>query len=118
MEDLRCERMADLRLRWRLRPTLRHLVRCACKITFVLGDDLMTNNELIELFAEALEIEASSIQSEKAIADYVEWNSLAWLTIMALLDERYGIQLAAKDFRSFVTVKDAMENITAKAHVV
>ena len=46
----------------------------------------MTNHELIQLFAEALEIEASSIDSEKAIAEYAEWNSLAWLTIMSLLD--------------------------------
>jgi acyl carrier protein len=75
----------------------------------------MTNQELIELFAEALEIEASSIQPEKPIAEYVEWNSLAWLTIMSLLDERYGIQLTGKEIRGFVTVNDVIENVTAKA---
>jgi acyl carrier protein len=75
----------------------------------------MTNAELVELFAEALEIEASAIQPEKEIAEYKEWNSLAWLTIMALLDERYNIQLSAADFRSFVTVQDVIDNITSKA---
>lgn len=75
----------------------------------------MTNLELIELFAEALETESSLIQPEKAIAEYVEWNSLAWLTIMSLLDERYGIELTGKDIRGFVTVKDLIEYVTVKA---
>jgi len=74
----------------------------------------MTNQELIQLFAEALEIEASSIDPEKAIAEYREWNSLAWLTIMSLLDERYGIQLTGKDIRGFVRVDDVIENVTLK----
>jgi acyl carrier protein len=75
----------------------------------------MTNNELIELFAEALEIDASSIQPEKAIAEYAEWNSLAWLTIMSMLDERYGVQLSGKEIRGFITVNDVIENVTTKA---
>ncbi len=74
----------------------------------------MTSNELIELFAEALEIDAASIQPEKAIAEYVEWNSLAWLTVMSLLDERYGVQLTGKEIRGFVTVKDVITSVIAK----
>ena len=74
----------------------------------------MTNQELIQLFAEALEIKALSIDPEKAIAEYPEWNSLAWLTIMSLLDERYGIQLTGKDIRGFVRVDDVIENVTLK----
>jgi acyl carrier protein len=77
----------------------------------------MTNQELIQLFAEALETEASSIDPEKAIAEDAEWNSLAWLTIMSLLDERYGIRLTGKEIRGFVTVNDVIENVTAKASV-
>jgi acyl carrier protein len=77
----------------------------------------MTNQELIALFAEALEIEASLIDPERTIAEYTEWNSLAWLTIMSLLDERYGIQLAGREIRGFVMVKDAIENVTSKASI-
>jgi acyl carrier protein len=77
----------------------------------------MTNQELIQLFAEALEIEASTIDPEKAIAEYTEWNSLAWLTIMSLLDERYGISLTGKEIRGFVSVNDVIENVIAKASV-
>ena len=77
----------------------------------------MMNQELIQLFAEALEIEASSIDPEQAIAEYPEWNSLAWLTIMSLLDERYGIQLTGKDIRGFIRVNDVIENVTLKTSV-
>jgi acyl carrier protein len=77
----------------------------------------MMNQELIQLFAEALEIEASSIDPEQTIAEYPEWNSLAWLTIMSLLDERYGIQLTGKDIRGFVRVNDVIENVTLKTSV-
>lgn len=74
----------------------------------------MTDQELIQLFAEALEVDASSIKPEKAIAEYPEWNSLAWLTIMALLSERYEVQLSGKEIRSFVTVKDLLANVAGK----
>jgi acyl carrier protein len=77
----------------------------------------MTNQELIQLFAEALECEASSIDPQQPIAAYGEWNSLAWLTIISLLDERYEIQLTGKEIRGFVTVNDVIESVTAKASV-
>ena len=77
----------------------------------------ITNQDLIQLFAEALEIEASSIDTEKAIAKYAEWDSLAWLTIISLLDERYGIRLTGTEVRRLVTVNDLIENVTAKASV-
>jgi acyl carrier protein len=77
----------------------------------------MTNQDLIQLLADALEIEASSIDTKKAIAKYAEWDSLAWLTIISLLDERYGIRLAGTELRGLVTVNDLIENVTAKAPV-
>ncbi len=77
----------------------------------------ITNQDLIQLFAEALEIEASSIDTKKAIAKYAEWDSLAWLTIISLLDERYGIRLTGTEVRRLVTVNDLIENLTAKTSV-
>ena len=77
----------------------------------------MISTELLSLFAEALEVESSSITPETMIADVPEWTSVAWLTIMALLDDRYGVQLEAKEIRGFKTVKDAVDCITSKAGV-
>ena len=74
----------------------------------------MNSDELLGLFAEALEADKSAISMDTAIADVPDWSSLVWLSIMSLLDERYGIQLSAREIRSFKTVKDTVECITAK----
>jgi acyl carrier protein len=75
----------------------------------------MTNTELIELFAEAVEVEPSTIQPEKKISEYEEWNSLAWLTIMSLLDERFAVRLSGPEIRSFVSVQDVIDKVIAKS---
>jgi len=74
----------------------------------------MNSDELLGLFAEALEADKSAISVDTEIGDVPEWTSLVWLSIMALLDERYGIQLSAREIRSFKTVRDAVECIAAK----
>ncbi len=74
----------------------------------------MNSDELLGLFAEALEADKSTISMETLIADVPEWSSLVWLSIMSLLDERCGIQLSAREIRSFKTAKDAVQCITAK----
>ena len=75
----------------------------------------MVNQDLIQLFAEAMEIDAPLIQPERRLDEYVEWNSLVWLTVMSLLDERYGIHLTGREIRGFVTVQDVIDNISSKA---
>ncbi len=75
----------------------------------------MMSQELITLFAEALEVEPSTLDMNSKIADVAEWNSLAWLTTMSLLDERFSVQLTAKEIRGFVTVQDVVDNLLLKA---
>jgi len=74
----------------------------------------MNSDVLLELFAEALEVDKSSISVETVIADVPEWSSLVWLTIMSILDERYEVQLSAREIRSFKTTRDAVECISGK----
>ena len=74
----------------------------------------MNSDELLGLFAEALESDKTAISVDTQIGDVPEWTSLAWLSIMSLLDERYAIQLSAREIRSFKTVRDAVECIAAK----
>ncbi len=73
-----------------------------------------TSQELVELFAEALEVEPAQLTPETRIADVEEWNSIGWLTIMSLVDERLGVQIESKAIRSFQTVKDVMGYLSAK----
>jgi acyl carrier protein len=78
----------------------------------------MNSQEIIDLFAESIEVEPSTLTPETLIADVPEWNSLGWLTIISLLDERCEIRLTAPQIRGFKTVNDAIcavnEQLAAK----
>jgi acyl carrier protein len=74
----------------------------------------MSSQEMISLFAEAIEVEPSTLTPETVIANVLEWNSLGWLTIMSLLDERCAIQLTAAQIRGFKTVNDVIEAVSNK----
>jgi acyl carrier protein len=71
----------------------------------------MSSPEIIDLFAESIEVEPSTLAPETLIADVPEWNSLGWLTIMSLLDERCQISLSAKQIRGFKTVSDVISAV-------
>jgi acyl carrier protein len=71
----------------------------------------MDTQELINLFAESIEAEPSTLTPGTIISEVPDWNSLGWLTIMSLLDERYAIQLTAPQIRNFKTVNDVVEAV-------
>jgi acyl carrier protein len=78
----------------------------------------MNTQELISLFAESIEVEESTLTLDTVIADVPEWNSLGWLTIMSLLDERYAVQLTAPQIRAFKTVSEVVDAVNAKLATV
>jgi acyl carrier protein len=71
--------------------------------------------ELFDLFTEGLERDPGSLQLETLINDIPEWNSIGWLSIISLLDERYGIQIGSKEIKSFKTVNDVVQYVNSKA---
>lgn len=77
----------------------------------------MTENEVLELFAEALEVEPGRLSPETRIEDVSEWDSVGWLTLMAAVEERLGVELVAKDVREMKTVDDVLRYIAARTPV-
>lgn len=67
----------------------------------------MNSNEFIEKFAEALEIEdASALTAETEFRSLDEWDSLAYLNVIALLDEEYDIQIENAEFKTLRKISD------------
>ena len=67
----------------------------------------MVNNKFIEHFAEALEIEdASILNADTEFRNLDEWDSLAYLNIIAMLDEEYDIQIENAEFKNLKTLGD------------
>jgi acyl carrier protein len=77
----------------------------------------MSDQEMLALFAEGLEVDVSTLSRDTVIADVDDWNSLGWLTIMSLLDEQAGIQLSAEEIRSFRTAGEVMDALSTKLAV-
>lgn len=74
----------------------------------------MTSSEFISKFAEALEIGEDSILNESTeFRSLDEWDSLAYLNIIAMLDEEYDIQIENADFKKLKTINDIVEYIKA-----
>ena len=74
----------------------------------------MNQQELLDLFAESIEVEPGTLTSETRIADVPEWNSLGWLTIMSALDDR-GVQLGSDEIRKFQTAGDVIAYVTRQS---
>ncbi len=72
----------------------------------------MDTTKFIESFAEALEIEdASKISEETEFRTLDEWDSLGYLNIIAMLDEKYGIQIENVQFKQLITIEDLIRYI-------
>ncbi len=75
----------------------------------------MELNEFIEKFCEELEIEnASEINAETEFHMLDEWSSLAALTVIALIDENFDVQLNGNDIRQSETIQDLYDLIKSK----
>ena len=70
-------------------------------------------DKFIELFAEAIERE-DVIKMEDEFREYDEWSSLAYLSVIAMMDEEYGVQVEESDFQKLCTVKDLYDACTKK----
>lgn len=73
----------------------------------------MEIKEFIEKFAEALERE-DEIKMEDEFREYDEWSSLAYLSIIAFMDDEYDTQIEEADFKKLRTVQDIYNACTQK----
>lgn len=69
--------------------------------------------KFIELFAEALERE-DEIRMEDEFRNYPEWSSIVYLSVIAMMDEEYDVQIEEEDFKKLRTVKAVYDACTNK----
>ena len=66
--------------------------------------------KFIEAFREALERE-DAIELTDEFRDYDEWDSLARLSLIAMLDDEFELQIENEDFEKLNTVADLLEAV-------
>lgn len=72
----------------------------------------MRSTDFIDKFAEALEIEdASALSVATEFRSLEEWDSLAYLSVIAMLDEEYEVQIENAVFKQLQTIGDIVKYI-------
>lgn len=69
--------------------------------------------KFIEKFAEAIEREVE-IKMEDEFRTYDEWSSIAYLSVIAMMDEEYDTQIEEAEFKKLRTVQDLYNACTKK----
>jgi len=64
------------------------------------------SQKFIEIIAEAIEMESRSMNLQDEFRNYEEWDSIAFLSIIAALDEYYGVIIDTTVFKEFKTLDD------------
>lgn len=68
--------------------------------------------KLINALAEALEIDAGVINVDDNFRDYESYGSLSELSVLAMLDSEFGIEIEMKDFNRYKTVGDLVSLVS------
>jgi acyl carrier protein len=67
----------------------------------------------IEKFKEVLEVSDRDLQLTDKFREYEEWNSLVFLSLIAMIDEEFDVIIEGKDFKKLETVGEVIEAIKA-----
>jgi acyl carrier protein len=70
--------------------------------------------QLIKLLAEALEMESVAIKEDDNFRDYENYSSLSELSVLAMLDSEFGIEIEMKEFDNYLTVHDLINLVSIK----
>jgi len=67
----------------------------------------------IQLLSDALEKDSEQINKDDEFRNYEEWDSLAVLSLIAMIKQNYNITIPRKDFDELNTVSELFEYIQA-----
>lgn len=75
----------------------------------------MEIKEFIENFADQFdEIDATEIKPETVFKDLQEWSSLVALSVIAMVDEEYDVNIGAKEIMGADTIQDLFNLIESR----
>lgn len=73
----------------------------------------MTDENKLELLAEVLDLEPEDLQPEMKLDELEEWDSVAALSFIAMMDEEFEKEVKSAEIKQFVTIQDAMDIMKA-----
>jgi acyl carrier protein len=71
-------------------------------------------DKFLEVVKEALELEDANLTFDDVLADFDEWDSMTRLSLIALLDEHFEVQISDAEFDSIETVQNLFEVVNQR----
>lgn len=65
--------------------------------------------KFINLLKEALEIDERSLSMSDKFKEFEEWDSLSQLTLIAELDDQFGVVIRMDDFKEINTLQELFD---------
>jgi acyl carrier protein len=70
-----------------------------------------TSSDFICAFADTIDRDEALIKAEDIFRDYEEWDSIALLSLVAMLDENYGVNIPRDIFEKLQTIQDLIDQV-------
>jgi acyl carrier protein len=70
--------------------------------------------KFLDAFKEALEIEEDKVEMSDVMSDFDTWDSMSRLSLIALLDEHFEIEISDDEFENMTTVQDLYDKVLTK----
>jgi acyl carrier protein len=74
----------------------------------------MTIDAFIGNFAEALETSPAELSAGTAFKDLANWDSLAALSVIAMIDEHYGVSVGGADLEQSRSLQDLWDLVAQR----
>lgn len=71
----------------------------------------MNVQDFIEKFAEAIDVEATELTVDTEFRYLEDWDSVAYISVIAMMDEEYDIQIEMPVFKTLKTLGEIAEYI-------
>lgn len=68
----------------------------------------MTREEKIETIADILELEEEEVREDMVLDEIETWDSVAVLSVIAVINEKFDRFPLAEEIRAYKTIKDLM----------
>lgn len=71
----------------------------------------MNREEKLEIIADILEVEPDELEEDMVLDDFETWDSVAVLSVIAMMDEKFGKYPHASEIRQYIKVVDLMNGM-------
>lgn len=67
--------------------------------------------KFIELFKQTVDIEEDVVSLDTVFRSLEQWDSLAYLSVIAMIDEEYDVVIEGNDFKKLLTIGELIAEI-------